>query len=266
MSSRFRTSLLALSALIVMGAAPSGRELAICVEPDNLPFSDRTGDGIEPAVARVLAEQLHASLTIVPVAHTGRGYVRSTLGRGRCDAIMSMPPGSEGAAMTEPYYRTGWFFVGLAERSFDIRSFDDPILRRLKIGVPSVGEGYDTPPLAALGRRGIAENLHLYGVGGLGSVKRFPAQMIDDLEARRIDLALLWGPTAGYYAARAKHPLSLIGTPASDGADIPLTTAIAIGVEPGDTELRDLLNSALAERRQEIEAILASYHVPLTEP
>jgi mxaJ protein len=266
MSSRFRTSLVALSALIVMGAAPSARELAICVEPDNLPFSNRAGEGIEPAIARVLAAQLHARLIIVPVAQTGRGYVRSTLGRGRCDAIMSMPPGSEGATMTEPYYRAGWFFVGLAERSFDVRSFDDPILRRLKIGVPSVGEGYDTPPLAALGRRGIAENLHLYGVSGLGSAKRFPAQMIDDLEAGRIDLAVLWGPTAGYYAVRAKRPISIIGTPASDGVDIPLTTAIAIGVAPGNTELRDLLNAALAERRQEIAAILASYHVPLIEP
>ena len=96
MFSRFRTSLLALSALFVAGAAPSEREFAICVEPDNLPFSDRAGDGFEPAIAGILADSLHASLKIVPVAQTGRGYVRSTLGRGRCDAIMGMPLGSEG--------------------------------------------------------------------------------------------------------------------------------------------------------------------------
>jgi mxaJ protein len=266
MSSRFRISLLALAILIGMGAAPSEREFAVCVEPDNLPFADRAGKGLEPAIARVVAESLDLRLAIVPVAQTGRGYVRSTLGRGRCDAIMSTPVGSDGMITTEPYYRTGWFFVSLAERALDIRSFDDPILRQLKIGVPSVGEGYDTPPLAALGRRGITANLQLYGVSGLGSAKRFPAQMIDDLEAGRIDLAILWGPTAGYYAAQAIHAMTIVETPSSDGANIPLTTAIAIGVRPGNTELRDMLDSALSERRKEIDAILTSYHVPPIEP
>jgi mxaJ protein len=266
MSSHFRTSMLILAALLAMGAAPAERKFAICVEPDNLPFSDRAGGGFEPAIARVLADSLHASLTIVPVAQTGRGYVRSTLGRGRCDAIMSMPPGSEGAMTTEPYYRATWFFVSRADHALDVQSFDDPVLRSVKIGVPSVGEGYDTPPLVALGRRGIVANLHLYGVGGLGSAKRFPVQMIDDLNAERIDLAILWGPTAGFYAARAGHAITLARTPANDGPDIPLTTAIAIGVRPGNAELRDLLNRALAERRKEVGAILASYHVPLIEP
>jgi mxaJ protein len=190
--------------------------------------------------------------------------VRSTLGRGRCDAIMSVPATAEGMTTTSPYYEAGWVFVSPADRAVHVRSFDDPILRRIRVGVPVVGEGYDTPPLAALGRRGIARNLRLYGISGLGSEKIVAAQMIDDLVAGKIDLAILWGPSAGYYAAAAPGAVAIEPTPASDGPDVPMTVPIAIGVSRGNTELRDLLNTILAEKKEEIDKILASYHLPAT--
>jgi len=96
---------------------------------------------------------------LVPVAQTSRGYVLATLGRGRCDAIMGVQ-----STTTVPCYATGWVFVTRADRPFHVESFDDPQLRMIRIGVPVVGEGYDTPPLAALGKRGIASNLHLYPI------------------------------------------------------------------------------------------------------
>jgi mxaJ protein len=265
MSSRFRTSLLAGLALIVMGAAPSQGEFAICVEPDNLPFADRRGAGFEPAIAGVLAEVLGAELKIVPVARTGRGYVRSTLGRARCDAIMGVPVGSEGLMTTDPYYQSGWMFVTLSQRALHVRGFDDPVLSELRIGVPSVGQGYDTPPLAALARRGITSKLHLYGVTGLGGATPGPARMIDGLETGEIDIAIMWGPVAGYFSPGASKPIAIEPTPTRD-REISLTTPIAIGVRRSNTELRDLLNKALVERRKEISSILEAYHVPLTGP
>jgi mxaJ protein len=153
-------------------------------------------------------------------------------------------------------------FVSRADHALHVRSFDDPLLRRLRIGVPAVGEGYDTPPLAALGRRGIAENLKLYPVTGLGGTKSMPAQMIDDLVEERIDLGILWGPSAGYFAARSGVAMTMQPTQASDGPAIPLTMAVSIGVRRGNTGLRDLLDAALAERKEQIARVLAAYHVP----
>lgn len=262
MSSRFRVSLLTAAALLATGAAPSPREFAACIEPDNMPFANRAGKGFEPEIAALLARRLDANLVLVPVAQSTHGYVRATLGRGRCDAIMGVPSVAEGITPTKPYYATGWVFVTRGDRALHVQSFDDPLLRRMRIGVPAVGEGYDTPPLAALGKRGISANLRLYPISGLGESEPTPAQMIDDLASGKIDLAIMWGPGAGYFAAAASTPMDIRPTPSSDGPDLPMTMPIAIGVRHGNTELRDLLNRILAEQKPQIDHILASYHVP----
>jgi mxaJ protein len=262
MSLRFRTSLLAVTALFAMGATPAQREFAVCVEPDNMPFANRAGEGFEPEIAALLAQHLDATLALIPVAQNGRGYVRSTLGRGRCDALIGVPAGAEGMTTSKPYYVTGWVFVSRTSRGFHVQSFDDPLLRRIRIGVPAVGEGYDTPPLAALGKRGVAANLHLYPISGLGESKTTPAQMIDDLVSGKIDLAIMWGPGAGYFGAAAAESMDIRPTPMTDGADIPLTVSIAIGVRRGNVELRDLINRILIEQKPQIDRILAAYHVP----
>jgi mxaJ protein len=173
-----------------------------------------------------------------------------------------MPVGASRVATTRPYYRSGWVFVTRAEDGRTIHSFDDPALRDLTIGVPVVGEGSDTPALIALGRRVLVNRLVSYSVGGdLGDGDDAPERMIDDLAARKTDVALMWGPSAGYWAARQSVRLSLLPTPPLDRGDIPLAASIAVAVKPGN-RLREELDTALDGRREEIAAILAAYHVP----
>src|SRR4051794_36511653 len=111
MSSRYRISL-AFALLTALAAAAQARELKVCAAPDQLPFSNRAGEGFENRVAARLAGQIGADLVLVPVVEAGRGFIRSTLGSGRCDALMGMPSGAEGVATTAPYYRSTWVFVG----------------------------------------------------------------------------------------------------------------------------------------------------------
>jgi len=234
-----------------------------CVEPDNLPFSDSRGDGFENKIAQVVAKDLGRPLVLVPIAQRGPGFFRQTLGAGRCDALLAMPEGADDVLVTTPYYESGWVFVSRANRHLDIADFDDPTLSGLKIGIPVVGDGADTPPVMALGERGLIATLHRYSISG--DPGEPPAgRMVADLMAGRIDLAVMWGPAAGYFVAREGPALTIRMTPRSDSG-VAFRTAIGMAVAERNTHLRDILNTALKHRRAEIEAILASYHVPVGE-
>ena len=265
MSSPCRASVaLALLTLLLAGPA-AARDLRVCTEPNNLPFSDRAGAGFENRIAGVLAEALGGHLVPVLIAQHGPGFLRATIGAGRCDAIMGMPLGSHGVALTRPYYRTGWVFVTRGGDALRPASFDDPGLRGRSIGVPVVGEGADTAPLIALGRRGLVDRLQRYAIGGdLADGDDAPEQMVADVARGRTDVALLWGPSAGYFAAAQPVPLTLTPTPRDDGPNVPFALDIAVATKPGNP-LRDALDAALAREMPRVRAVLAAFHVPVLE-
>jgi mxaJ protein len=255
---------LASIALIAAASAAGAAEATpfrVCVEPDNLPFSDAQGNGFENKIAQVIAADLGRPLLLVPIAQRGPGFLRQTLGAGRCDALLAMPEGADDVLVTEPYYASGWVFVSRADRGLEIHSFDDPRLRNLRIGVPVVGDGSDTPPLMALGARGLIDGLKRYSLSGEPG-EPYAARMVRDLMAGRIDLALIWGPAAGYFVAREGGKLALRLGPAAEHG-ITFQRAIGIAVAERNTGLRDTLNAALRHRRGEIGRILAAYHVPV---
>jgi mxaJ protein len=249
---------------MLVGTCVHAGDFTVCIEPDNFPFSHRTGTGYENRIAAVLADDLHARLKLVPIVHEGPGYFRATLGSGRCEALVGLPVPNSNVLTTRPYYRAGWMFVSRRTRGLDIRSFDDPRLRKLHIGVPVVGEGSDAPPVIALDRRGLADRLQLYAVSG-DSGDEVASHIIDDVASGRIDLALMWGPAAGYYAARQHADLRISPTPAHDHG-IPLSASIGVAVASGNAGLRDALDRAIVRRRSEINAILARYRVPTLAP
>jgi mxaJ protein len=257
-----RLAALALLLCASSAEAVAPRQFKVCAEPNNLPYSNREGGGFENRIARLLADELHAELVLVPIAQNGPGFIRATLGRGRCDALLAMPVDNNQSAVTGAYYRTGWVFVSRARDHLQLRSFDDRRLRDLRIGVPVVGEGSDTPALIALGARGLVEHLHAYSIGGdLGDGDDATAQMIDDVAAGRIDVAIAWAPAAGYHAARQPVPLDLMPAPQQDRG-IALALSIGVAVQQRNTALRDELDQALLRRRDDIAAILDAYQVP----
>jgi mxaJ protein len=86
--------------------------------------------------------------------------------------------------------------------------------------------------------------------------------MVDAVAGGSIDVALVWGPQAGWFARRAKVPLEVAPVQAPPGSKMPFEFAIAMGVRKGDTALRDRLDEVLVRRRADIEAILDEYAVP----
>ncbi|MFL5494449.1 MAG: substrate-binding domain-containing protein [Gemmatimonadales bacterium] len=252
---------LALAGLAAAGPAPV---LRVCADPNNLPFSNARQAGFENRIATVLADELHARLEYTWAPEL-RGFIRKTLGAGRCDVIMGVPAESDRVLTTHPYYASTYVFLSRRDRGIRIHSFDDPALRTLRIGIHFIGDDYANPPPAhALGRRGIVGNVVGYSLYGDRSRSNPQADLVHAVARGDVDVAIVWGPLAGYFGAREKVPMTIAPvTPAIDPPALRFTFAIAIGVARNDSSLRVRLDTALVHRRPEIDRILRRYGIPL---
>jgi mxaJ protein len=251
-------------ALVGLAAAGPVPTLRVCADSNNLPFSNGRRAGFENRIAAVLADELHARLEYT-WAPEWRGFIRKTLDAGRCDVIMGIPAESDRVLTTRPYYASTYVFLSRRDRGIAIQSFDDPALRTLRIGIHFIGDDYANPPPAhALGRRGIVRNVVGYSVYGDRSRPNPPADRVRAVARGDVDVAIVWGPFAGYFGAREQVPMRITPvTPAFDAPGFPLTFAIALCVARNDAALRARLDNSLARRRSEIERILRQYRIPL---
>jgi mxaJ protein len=249
----------------MMGAAPgpAPRELRVCADPNNLPFSNRRGEGLENRIAELLARDLRAQVRYVWMPQL-RGFVRKTLKTGACDVIMGVPEGYDPVLTTRPYYRSTYVFVYRADRGPRVTSLDDPVLRRTRIGIHVVGDDYTNPPPAqALAARGIIDNVIGYPIVGDYAKPNPPARLIDAVASGEVDIAIVWGPLAGYFAKRSPVRLGIVPVlPSQDVSGQPFAFAIALGVRRGDTALAARLDSLLVRERPAVDRILDRYGVP----
>lgn len=238
--------------------------LRVCGDPDNLPFSDQKQQGFENRIASVIAAALGDSVSYLWWPHR-RGFVRSTLNAAECDVIMGVPTKFDPALETKPYYRSTYYIVSRADRHIDITTLNDPALKQYRIGVNLIGYDYtNTPPAEALAARGIYKNLKGYST--FYGQDHQPSDIIQGVVKGDVDVALVWGPLAGYYAKQSPVPLKLVALPDSDSTGLPFAYDMAIGVRHADRELRDTLNAILVAKRDTIQAILREYAVPTVGP
>jgi mxaJ protein len=264
---RLRTALLLLLLLLLASSAPASAQLhrgvlRVCADPNNLPYSNERREGFENKLAELVARDLGARVEYTWWAQR-RGYVRNTLKAGKCDVLMGVPTGFDPVLVTRPYYRSTYAFV--SRRTVPrVTSFDDPALRRLRVGVQIIGDDFaNSPPAAALTRRGIVRNVQGYTVLGDYRDPNPPSRIVRAVDDGEIDVAIVWGPVAGYFARRAKTPLRVDPvSPAVDRPNLPFVFDIAMGVRPKDRALRDRLDAVLRRRRREIDRLLADYGVP----
>ncbi|MER8404350.1 MULTISPECIES: substrate-binding domain-containing protein [unclassified Mesorhizobium] len=253
-------------ALSLVAAVADARELRICADPNNMPFSNAARQGFENKIAELVATELGATVSYTWWAQR-RGFVRNTLKAGLCDLVPGAPANLEMLRTTAPYYRSSYVFVTRKDAP-EITSFNDPRLRDLHIGVQLIGDdGANSPPVQALGRRGIVGHLIGFPVYGDYSAPNPPARIIEAVANGDIDMAVVWGPLAGYFASRQKVALRITPvSPRVDGPQLPMIFDISMGVRRGDDTLRSEVNAALTRRRAEIDAILATYQVPRLDP
>lgn len=239
--------------------------LRVCADPNNLPFSNERLEGFENRLAELVADELGASVTYVWWAQR-RGFLRHTLNAGVCDLIVGLPTGFEQVLTTQPYYSSSYVFVSRRDRRLDLRSLDDERLKTLRIGVTLVGDdGANPPPAHALSRRGLIRNVVGYSVFGDYLTESPPARIVEAVARGDIDVAVAWGPMAGYFASRQAVPLEITVLPPVDGErELPFAFSISMAVRRDDVALHERVNAVIERRHTDVAAILASYGVPIS--
>ena len=230
-----------------------------CADPRNLPFSNEAGEGFENRIADLLAKKLGKGLAYAfyPGA---TGFIRNTLNARRCDVVMGMPLGDDLVQPTNPYYRTAYVAAFAKDGPLaGLDSLSDPRLKTAKIGVVA-----GTPPVTYLAVNGLLGQIKSYALVVDTRFDSSTAEMMDDLDKGVIDVALTWGPIAGYYALHAKTPISLQPLVKETGGP-KLIYRIAMGVRHSDQNWKRDLNKLISQNRAEIDAILRSYGVPLLD-
>jgi mxaJ protein len=252
-----------LVALLLLQTGVATPPLRVCADPNNMPFSNARGEGFENALARLVAEAMGAPLEYEWQPQR-RGFVRNTLKAGRCDVMMEAPIGYERATETIPYYRSTYVFVSRRDRRLRVRSFDDPALRRLRIGVQVIGDDYaNSPPAALLGARGLAAQVVGFPVYGNYGRPDPLAPIVDAVAHGTVDVAIVWGPIAGWYAKASPVPMSVVpAVPPPRAGDLKLTFEVGMGVRHGDESLRRRLDQVIRSHRPQIAALLRRYGVP----
>jgi len=242
----------------------SALELRVCADPNNLPFSNEAGEGFENRIMQVLASDLGATVRYVWWAQR-RGALRNTLNAGVCDIVPGIADGIETVTTTRPYYRSSYVFVVPAQSSLaNLYSLDDPRLANATIGVQLIGDdGANAPPAHALTRRGLISNVRGFMVYGDYASGTPQAPVIDAVASHAIDIAIVWGPVAGYFARDKPEKLQLTAvSPELDDGQVPMSYAISIGVRKDDLTLRQQLDAALERNRRSVEQVLDEFHVP----
>jgi mxaJ protein len=261
MCSRFLKAVFAVLTMLMSSLAhPAERELRVCADPDNLPYSHEDGSGFENRIARIVAEELDAKLTYTWFPQR-RAFLRSTLNAGVCDVVLGLPTRFELALTTQPYYRSSYVFVFRADGVSPFESFDDPRLRSTRVGVQLIGDDMASTPAAhALAARGITSNVSGFPVyGETPQVQR----MMEALARKEIDVALVWGPPAAYFARLQSVALTILpALPVPELATFPLEFSMSMGVRKSDRTLRDELDHVIDRRRADFDAVLRQYGVP----
>lgn len=243
--------------------AMAGALLVVCADPNNLPFSNQSQQGLENKLAALLAKDMGAKVSYVWWAQR-RGYVRHTLNEEKCDIWPGVATGVGMVATTRPYYRSTYVFVTRVDKPLNGLTLDDERLRSLSIGVQMIGDNaMNTPPAHALSRRGLIQNVRGYMLYGDYTHPNPPAAIMDAVAKGDIDVAMVWGPLAGYFANRSLTPLRLEPVkPALDGSQWPMTYDISIGVRRDRPALREQIDGLLMRERPAITELLRDYHIP----
>ena len=234
--------------------------LRVCADPNNLPFSNEKGEGFENNIAQYLAKKINKELAYAfyPGA---TGFVRNTLNAHLCDVILGIPQGNDLVQPTNPYYRTTYAIVTRVGSDLEgLTTLDDP---RLKSKQHRIGLVANTPPGNILAKEGLLSAVKPYPLMIDTRFDSSSATMIRDLEAGEIDVALLWGPIAGYYVKNAKTKLNL--APIQETAGTRMAFRVAFGVRHSDQIWKRDLNQFIGQNKSELEKILIDYGVPLID-
>jgi quinoprotein dehydrogenase-associated probable ABC transporter substrate-binding protein len=180
--------------------------------------------------------------------------------------LIGVPVGFDQVSATKPYYRSTYALVFAKGRGMDqVRSADDFLqldqakLEKLRIGI------YDRSPASDwLNKHHLVDQGVPYHIMN-ADPDQYPGEIIEkDLAAGKLDVAIVWGPIAGYFAQRVKSP-ELIVVPLKSEPGVKFDYQMAMGVRYGEREWKQQIEGLIESKHTEIQAILKTYGVPLVD-
>ncbi|WP_348765254.1 quinoprotein dehydrogenase-associated putative ABC transporter substrate-binding protein [uncultured Salinisphaera sp.] len=248
---------------------PAADALRVCADPSNMPFSNEAGEGFENRIAALFGAKLG-----VPVEYTWMpeqmGFGRNTLkrwiaeeNRYACDLIISVGSAFEVGKTTRPYYRSTYTLAYLKGHGLDTIERPDDLL-----GLPQaqrddlrIGVFTGSPPGDWIIQHGMIGQIVSYRAQS-GGYDVDPADMVaKDLVNGDIDIAVVWGPIAGYYAQKIDSvDIAVVPFARDDGPmfDFP----VSMGVRYGNDDWLNTVQGLIDDNRDAIDAILDDYGVP----
>lgn len=249
--------------VLLLGAIANAEELRVCADPNNLPYSNLAERGFENHIAKVVAADLNRPLRFVWAPQRGR-YIRNVVKPGLCDLVMGVAQGFDRLETTKPYYRSSYVFVVRSNAAYRPASFDDPRLAAAKVGVHVMpDDGAIAPPAQVLYERGAGRNIVWYRLFPDFSQPDPPSALIEGVRKGDVDVAIAWGPLAGYFARQRQPLLQIVPIPHQKERSIPLAFNICMGARRPNHALVQQLNTIIDRRQRVIHNILKSYGVPL---
>ena len=255
-------------------------KLKVCADPYMLPFSNKEEQGYENAIAELLAKKMNMELKYTWFPQR-MGFIRNTLkkevgtsGEYKCDLVITVPSSFELAATTDPYYSTSYYLVYAKGRGLDglkdpekLHEYMEKHKPDLKFGVPDRG---DPAQLWAFYQGMMATGTMVAYQGQPGDPKVNPGElMMQDIADGKIDAAVIWGPTAGYYAKKLKDKADFVLLRLRDdvkrNTSMKFTYSMSMGVRYGNKEWKDKINQELKDNKDAIRKILTDFGVPLVD-
>jgi quinoprotein dehydrogenase-associated probable ABC transporter substrate-binding protein len=242
-------------------AASPLKSLTVCADPGNMPLSNQKGEGFENKIAQVIGSALGTGVQYYWRPSIERGLMRTTLSEGSCDLWMDMASDTEGAVVLAPLYRSTFVLAYRNDKGIDIKSLDDPALKKLRVGVFQV-----SAMRQALSEHHIVDNTVIHYLSHNADIEdaNRPSYQIQQVIDGTLDVAAIWGPMAGYYKTVAHAPLTVVPVNLMED-EVPMEFDMTLAVARGRPDVKEAVETAVAQRKSEIQRILAEFGVPLVK-
>ncbi len=245
--------------------------LKVCTAENEMPYSNKNGEGFENKLAQYVAEQLGRKLETVTWTDP-RYFVRDYVDKGLCDVVMGVDQGDPRLSTSAPYYRSAYVFISRSDDKLDLQNWDSEVLSKAQRIAFVPGTPAETM-LRAIGRYNDMFNYQQELVDFKSRrnqyIKYENDKLVNEVATGRADLAVLWGPAAARYVKASNKPLTMTVIPdnnkRADGEKVGFHYSTSIGVRKGDTALLAQLNKIIKDQQDEIAELLEADGIPLLD-
>ena len=241
------------SAALVLAAstaslATAAEPLRVCSDPDNLPFSKSEGAdrGLYIELAEMVGKRLGTTVEYVWwLSFNQRRALRNTMDG--CDAYFALPADAQyrvkGIEKSNAFLNLSYAIVAPAGQTF--KGLAD--LKGKRVGVI-----FGSPPQIMLATR----------EGYTWNTFRTHEQLFEALTNGEVDLALMWGPIAGFDNLNQFNSRWQV-LPVSGES---LSGQVAVAVSKSKPGLKEQINQALEDLKPEIAKLTVKYGFPTQTP